>query len=155
VQLSINDNASLRGEVLKIFDQTFRITWGLELIALAVAILGVANTLLAVALERRRELAILRFLGSTSAQTRRMLLAESGLIGILSVLVGSGMGAILAVILIEVINVQSFGWTIQIHIPWLFLLLACLLVFLATLAAGWGPARVARKLDPLRAVAVG
>lgn len=155
VQLSINDNASLRGEVFKIFDQTFRITWGLELIALIVAILGVANTLLAVALERRRELAILRFLGSTSAQTSRMLLAESGLIGLFSVLVGSGMGAILALILIDVINVQSFGWTIQIHIPWLFLLLACSLVFLATLAAGWGPARVARKLDPLRAVAVG
>ena len=155
VQLAINDTASLRGEVLKIFDQTFRITWGLELIALVVAILGVANTLLAVALERRRELAILRFLGSTSAQTRRMLLAESGLIGLLSVLVGSGMGAILAIILIDVINVQSFGWTIQIHIPWLFLLPACLLVFLATLAAGWGPARVARKLNPLRAVAVG
>lgn len=155
VQLAINDNASLRGEVLKIFDQTFRITWGLELIALVVAILGVANTLLAVALERRRELAILRFLGSTSAQTRRMLLAESGLIGLLAVLVGSAMGAILAIILIDVINVQSFGWTIQIHIPWLFLLLACLLVFLATLAAGWGPARVACKLDPLRAVAAG
>lgn len=155
VQLAINDNASLRGEVLKIFDQTFRITWGLELIALAVAILGVANTLLAVALERRRELAILRFLGSTSAQTRRMLLAESGLIGILSVLVGAGMGSILALILIDVINVQSFGWTIQIHIPWLFLLLACLFVVMATVAAGWGPARVARNLDPLRAVAAG
>jgi len=149
----VHDNVTLRREIFRIFDQTFRITYALELVALIVAILGVTNTLLAVALERERELGILRFLGSTPRQTRNMLLAEAGVIGVLSLAIGLALGLALAAILIFVINVQSFGWTIQVHLPYGFLLAAGLLILLATVAAGLGPARLANRLDPLRAVA--
>ncbi len=152
--LTVNDYQSLWREALKVFDQTFRVTWSLELIALAVAILGVANTLLAVALERRRELAVLLFLGATRRQTRRMLLGEAVWIGALALLFGTLLGVVLAAILIFVINVQSFGWTIQVHAPWTWLLPACLLVFAATLIAALGPAGVAAQVDPVAAVRV-
>ena len=149
----VHDRASLRRQAIAVFDQTFRITDALELIALIVAILGVANTLWAVALERRRELAVLRFLGATPPQVRGLLLAEAAWIGVFAVFLGAVLGAVLAAILIDVVNVQSFGWTIQVHPPWAYLAAALALLFAATAAAGWPPARWAARADPLRAVA--
>src|SRR6185437_12111731 len=111
--LAINENAALRAQALRVFDQTFRITYALEVITLLVAILGVGNTLLAVVLERAPEFAVLRFLGATRSQIRRLLLAEAGVVASLALAVGWGMGLVLAVILARVINVQSFGWSIQ------------------------------------------
>ncbi|HWG38219.1 MAG TPA: ABC transporter permease [Terriglobales bacterium] len=143
--LAINENAALRAQALRVFDQTFRITYALEVITLLVAILGVGNTLLAVVLERAPEFAVLRFLGATRSQIRRLLLAEAGVVASLALAVGWGMGLVLAVILARVINVQSFGWSIQFHFPWMFLAAASAAVWAATLAAGWLPARAARS----------
>lgn len=150
---SVHDQAALQRQALAVFDQTFRITGALEFVALIVALLGVANTLWAVALERRRELALLRFLGATPGQLRALLLAEAAWVGLLSVALGAVLGAALAAILTCVVNLQSFGWTIQVHPPWTYLAGALALLFAATLAAGWPPARWAARLDPLRAVA--
>ncbi|MGH9481975.1 MAG: ABC transporter permease, partial [Terriglobales bacterium] len=143
--LEINDNATLRAETLRVFDETFRITYALEAITLLVAILGVGNTLLAVVLERAHELATLRFLGAMRRQIRTLLLIESGMVGTFALGIGWGMGAILALILVRVINVESFGWTIQFHIPYGFLVTASALVWVATLAAGWLPAGIAQR----------
>ncbi len=143
--LAINDNASLRRQALAVFDQTFRITYALEFITLIVAILGVGNTLLAVVLERAPEFALLRFLGATRHQLGGLLLAESGLAATLALALGAPLGAVLSLILVRVINVQSFGWTIQLHPPYAFLAAAAALVWLATLAAGWLPAQAAQR----------
>lgn len=150
---AVHDQAALQRQALAVFDQTFRITGALELVALVVALLGVANTLWAVALERRRELALLCFIGATPGQLRGLLLAEAAWVGLLSVGLGAILGAALAAILIYVINVQSFGWTIQLHPPWAYLAGALALLFAATLAAGWPPARWAARMNPLRALA--
>ncbi|MGH9476691.1 MAG: FtsX-like permease family protein [Terriglobales bacterium] len=139
------DNATLRRQAMLVFDQTFRITWALEAITLLVAILGVANTLLAVVLERAPEFAVLRFLGATRAQIRRLLLAEAAIVATFALALGWGMGIVLSLILARVINVQSFGWSIQFHPPYGFLALASLVVWLATVAAGWLPARAAQR----------
>ena len=143
--LAINDNASLRRQALAVFDQTFRITYALEFITLIVAILGVGNTLLAVVLERAPEFALLRFLGATRHQLGGLLLAESGLAATLALALGAPLGAVLSLILVRVINVQSFGWTIQLHPPYAFLAAAAALVWLATLLAGWLPAQAAQR----------
>ena len=143
--LSINENAGLRAQAMRVFDQTFRITYALEIITLLVAILGVGNTLLAVVLERAPEFAVLRFLGATRLQIRRLLLAEAGVVATLALAIGWGMGLVLAVILARVINVQSFGWSIQFHFPWTFLAAASAAVWVATLLAGWLPARAAQS----------
>ncbi|MGN6591369.1 MAG: FtsX-like permease family protein [Terriglobales bacterium] len=143
--LTFLDNATLRRQALGVFDQTFRITYALEVITLLVAILGVGNTLLAVVLERAREFAILRFLGATRTQIRRLLLAEAGVVALLALAIGWGMAMALAYILVRVINVQSFGWTIQMHPPVAFLIAASAAVWLATVAAAALPARAARR----------
>lgn len=145
-QLFINTNTALRAVVLRIFDATFAITYALEAIAIAVAIMGVAATLLTLALERRRELAMLRLVGAGRRQIRRMVVIEAAMIGIVSQGAGLAVGIVLSLILIYVINVQSFGWTIQFHLPLGFLAQSTLLITLATALAGLYPARMAARM---------
>ena len=142
----INTNASLRTEVLRIFDSTFAITYALEIIAIIVAILGVAGTLLTLILERERELTILRLIGTSRSQIRRMVVGEAAIIGAISQAIGLIVGLMLSLVLIYVINVQSFGWTIQFHLPGGFLLQSSILMVLATALAGLYPARRAQHL---------
>ena len=142
----IMSNATLRREILEVFDSTFAITYALELIAIAVAMLGVAGTLLTLVLERRRELSLLRLSGADRKQVTRMVIIEAALIGAISQGIGLAVGFGLSLVLIYVINVQSFGWTIQFHLPLAFLVQATIAVIIATSIAGIYPARRAAQL---------
>ncbi|HEX8031289.1 MAG TPA: FtsX-like permease family protein [Vicinamibacterales bacterium] len=142
----IFSNKTLRNEILVVFDSTFAITYALELIAIAVAMLGVAGTLLTLVLERRRELSLLRLTGADRRQVRRMVVIEAALIGAVSQGIGLAVGLALSLVLIYVINVQSFGWTIQFHLPLAFLIQASIAVVIATSIAGIYPARRAAQL---------
>ena len=141
----INTNAALRQNVLRVFDSTFAITRALEAIAICVSLFGVAATLLALALERRRPLAMLRLLGAERRRLRRMVVIEALLLGVVSLGIGVAAGVLISLILIYVINVQSFGWTIQFHLPLAFLLRAALLVLAGAALAGLYPARLAGR----------
>jgi len=150
--LLIFTNRNLRREAIQIFDRTFAITYALEVIAVVVAVVGIAGALLALVIDRRRELGLLRFLGAGAWQVRNLILFEAGLIGMLSNVAGLALGVILSLLLIFVINKQSFGWTIRFHWPVAVLLSALSLVYLATVLAGFYPARVATRLKPIEVV---
>jgi putative ABC transport system permease protein len=145
-------NRDLRGEALRIFDRTFAITYALEAIAILIAVMGVAGALLALVIDRRRELGLLRFLGAASGQIRKLIVIEAGLIGLLANLGGVALGFALSLILIYVINKQSFGWTIRFHWPVAVLLGALTIVYAATVLAGLYPAQVAVRLNPVEAI---
>jgi putative ABC transport system permease protein len=145
-------NRDLRGEALRIFDRTFAITYALEAIAVLIAVMGVAGALLALVIDRRRELGLLRFLGATSGQIRKLIVVEAGLIGFVANFAGIALGFTLSLILIYVINKQSFGWTIRFHWPVAVLLGALTLVYAATVLAGLYPAEVAVRLNPVEVV---
>jgi putative ABC transport system permease protein len=145
-------NRMLRQNAVTIFDRTFAITYALEGVAIAVAMLGAANSLLAMVLDRRRELGLLRYLGAAPAQLRRMILLEAGFLGIAANLLGMALGFVLSLVLIYVINKQSFGWTIQFHPPFALLAAASALVWLATVLAGIYPARAAARLNPIEVI---
>jgi len=142
----INTNQSLRAEVLRIFDSTFAITYALELVAIVVAILGISGTLVTLVLEREAEFTILRLMGTGRRQIRRMVVGEAVIIGGVSQAIGLVVGLALSMVLIYVINVQSFGWTIQFHVPWTFLAQSSVLIVAATALAGLYPARRANQL---------
>jgi putative ABC transport system permease protein len=142
----IYSNQTLRNEILRVFDSTFAITYSLEVIAIIVAMLGVAGTLLTLVLERRRDLSLLRLSGADRAQVQRMVIIEAALIGAVSQGIGLAVGFALSLVLIYVINVQSFGWTIQFHLPVAFLIQASIVVIMATSIAGIYPARRAAQL---------
>ena len=107
-------NRSLREEAIRVFDRTFAITYALEAVAVFVAVMGVAGALLALVIDRRREFGLLRFLGGATGQIRRMILFEAGLLGLLANIAGIALGFWLSLLLIFVINRQSFGWTITV-----------------------------------------
>jgi putative ABC transport system permease protein len=138
-------NQGIREEVLRIFDSTFAITWALEIIAILVAMAGVAATIVTLVLERKPEMRLLRIAGADVAQVRRTIVLESGLIGLVSQLLGLVVGVLLSLVLIHVINPQSFGWSIQFHLPWGFLLSATVVTVAATMLAGLIPARWAAR----------
>ena len=148
----IFSNRDIRREGVRIFDRTFAITYALEAVAVIVAVLGIAGALISIVIDRRREFGLLRIMGATTAQIRKLILVEAGLIGILSNIAGLALGAVLSLVLIFVINKQSFGWTIQFHLPVLVLLTALSFVYVCTVLAGIYPARVAERLNPIEVV---
>jgi len=113
---------------------------------------GIAGALLALVIDRRRELGLLRFLGAATGQVRKLILVEAGLLGILANAAGLGVGILLSLILIFVINKQSFGWTIQFHWPVAVLVGGLTFVYVATVLAGLYPARMAVQLNPIEVV---
>jgi putative ABC transport system permease protein len=121
-------------------------------VAILVAMLGAANSLLALVLDRRREIGLIRYLGADRQQVQSMILTEAGLLGLLAGLLGLALGAALSLVLIYVVNKQSFGWTIQFHPPLLLLTGALLLVWAFTVVAGIYPARFAARLEPAEVV---
>jgi putative ABC transport system permease protein len=145
-------NRALRQNAVVVFDRTFAITYALEGVAIAVAMLGAANSLLAMVLDRRREFGLLRYLGAAPAQLRRMILLEAGFLGLAANLLGLALGFVLSLVLIYVINKQSFGWTIQFHPPLALLAGASGLVWVTTVLAGIYPARVAARLNPIEVI---
>jgi putative ABC transport system permease protein len=145
-------NGEIRRQAIRVFDQTFAITYAVEAISILVAIGGVSSALLSIVMDRRREFGVLRYLGGTSAQIRKLILVEAGLIGLLANVLGLVLGYVLSLVLVYVINKQSFGWTIQFHWPGLVLLGSLTVVYVATVLAGLFPARLAVRLDPMEVV---
>ncbi|MBI4401725.1 MAG: ABC transporter permease [Nitrospirae bacterium] len=143
--VAVISNGELKAEILAIFDRTFTVTYALEIIAVVIALLGIMNTLLTSVLERQREMATLRAIGASEHQIRRLVLWESSYLGLLGAMLGVLGGMLLSVLLIEVINKQSFGWTIQFALPVGLLVEAVALALVAALVAGYLPARWAAR----------
>ena len=150
--VTVADHRTLRTRALEVFDRTFTITYALEVIAIVVAILGMAGALVALVIDRRGEIGVLRFLGASQGQVRGLVLFESGLIGLFSNAIGLLLGSLLSLVLIFVVNKQSFGWTIQFHWPAAMLFGALSFIYAAALLAGIYPARVAARLNPIEVV---
>jgi putative ABC transport system permease protein len=138
-------NRELRQEILEIFDRSFVLTYVLEAIAVLVAMLGIVNTLVTAVLERRREFATLRAIGASTRQVERLVLWEAAYLGLIGAVLGVVGGLLLALLLIHVINKQSFGWTIQMTVPGGVILQAVGLALTAALVAGYWPARWAAR----------
>jgi len=119
--LLVRSNGALRAQVVRIFRQTFAITYALEVIGLAVALAGLAQSLAGIALARRGELWTLRALGADEAGLAGVLLGEGLGVALAGCLGGLGLGLLLSRILVQVLNPQAFGWTLSYRLPWGFL----------------------------------
>ncbi len=146
LRIDVETNRELRALVVEIFDRTFAITYALDVVAIAIAVLGVVSTLFALVLERRREFGVLRYLGVTTGGVRAIVLTEAAGIGLLGALLGVGVGMLLALVLVYVVNRQAFGYLIELYVPWAFLGETVALVVVAAVVAGVYPARVAARI---------
>lgn len=147
--LLIFSNREIRREGIRVFDQTFAVTYALEAISILVAVGGIAGALISIVMDRQREFGVLKSLGASGGQIRRLILIEAGLIGVFANVVGVPLGFVLSLVLVYVINKQSFGWTIQFHWPVAVLVGAMSVVYVSTVLAGLYPARIAVRLNPI------
>jgi putative ABC transport system permease protein len=115
--LAIFTNSSLRAEILRIFRQTFSITYALQVIGLFVAVTGLALSLVSVLLDRRDELTTLRALGFRRGEIARATAIEGGVLALCATAAGLALSLGLGWLLIHVINKQSFGWTLAFAVP--------------------------------------
>jgi putative ABC transport system permease protein len=115
---SLYSNRALRETVVDVFNQTFAVTHILRVIAVLVAVIGIALNFTVLVKEREREIGTLRAVGVSRRQVCGLIIWESVLVGIVAVLLGTITGIALSVVLTEVINRAFFGWTIPLQIPW-------------------------------------
>ncbi len=146
--IDMTEGVGLRREILQIFDETFAITTVLLLIALVVAALGIASTLVVLVLQRRVQINTIRALGASAAQLRRIIVWEASLIVVVGQAAGLACGFILSFLLIFVVNRQSFGWTFVYRVDWSSLLSALPLIFAAALLAALPAMRLALSSSP-------
>jgi putative ABC transport system permease protein len=102
----------IRANVLSVFDSTFAVTRSMRILAIIVAFFGIAGALLTLFIERQREFGIYRALGFSTRQVAAMTLMEGVGMGMVSFVLSTVVGTVLAIILIKVINLHSFNWTI-------------------------------------------
>jgi putative ABC transport system permease protein len=136
----IYSNRSLRTRIFAIFDQTFAVTYILRTVAFLVAIAGIFLSVTTLVAERERDIGVLRAIGASRGQVQRLLMLESGMIGIVSSALGLAAGLALAATLTWVVNPAFFGWSIHLQMPWASLAATPLWIVPATLLAAWYPA---------------
>ena len=148
----IQSNEALRTTSLNIFDRTFAVTNVLRLLAIVVAFIGVLTALMALQLERNREFAVMRASGMTPGQVGGLVSMQTGLVGLFAGLLSLPLGYALAYVLIYVINLRSFGWTLQMDVDLGILLQAVGLAVAAALLAGLYPAWQMANANPALAL---
>jgi len=140
--------ADVRRQSMAIFDRTFAVTEVLRVVALGVAVIGIVAALLAQQFERLREYGVLRALGFSSGAIVETVFAQTLLIGVVAATCALPLGTVLAVVLIEVINLRSFGWTMTLSLPVGELAATWTLAVGAALLAGVWPALRVRRMAP-------
>jgi putative ABC transport system permease protein len=144
-RIEVQPSADLRSDAMVVFDRTFAITSAMQILTTLVAFIGVLSSLLALQLEKAREMGVLRALGMTISEMQRLTLWETGLLGASAGLLSIPVGYILAWILVFIINQRSFGWTLQMLVqPGPFLQAFLLSVGAALLAALYPAWRLSR-----------
>jgi putative ABC transport system permease protein len=146
--LDIISGHSLRNTILRVFDETFAITFVLLLIALVIAALGIATTLTVSVLERSKQLNTLYAVGADFGQIRSMILWEAAFMVAAGELAGIICGFILSYVLVYVINRQSFGWTFLYEVDWGALAMSLPLIVLTALAAAFPAIKMVFRESP-------
>jgi putative ABC transport system permease protein len=119
--LDISQAGDIRSLSLKIFDRSFAVTYLLEAIAMVIGLFGIAATFSAQTFARAKEFGMLRHIGVSKRQILAMLAFEGTLLTAIGIVAGFALGLVISLILVFIVNPQSFHWSMQLHMPWLLL----------------------------------
>jgi putative ABC transport system permease protein len=150
--IELSGPEEIREVSLKIFDRTFAVTYALEVVAVVIGLFGLSSSFGALVLARRREFGVLRHIGMTRRQVGAMLAGEGLLVSALGLAVGLALGWLISLVLINVVNPQSFHWGMELHMPWRllgeFVVVVLAMATLTAIASG----RQAMSAEAIRAV---
>lgn len=142
----------IRSASLRAFDRTFAVTYALELAAVLIGLVGLSSAFGALVLARRREFGMLRHIGMLRRQIAVMLASEGLLVSVIGMAVGLSLGWLMSLVLIHVVNRQSFHWGMELSIPWLPLVAGTILVIILSIATAVVSGRAAMGQDAVHAV---
>jgi putative ABC transport system permease protein len=142
----------IRAISLRIFDRSFAVTYWLQAVAIAIGLFGVAANFSAQVLARRKEFGLLVHLGLTRGQILRLVAAEGLAWTAVGAVAGLGLGLVVSVVLVHVVNPQSFHWTMDLLLPWGRLAALCLAMVAAGTVTAWLAARSAAGRGAVLAV---
>jgi putative ABC transport system permease protein len=151
-RLEIATPGEIRDLSLKVFDRTFAVTYALELAAVAIGLVGLSSSFGALVLARRREFGVLRHLGMTRREIGAMLATEGFIVSAIGLVVGLGLGFVISLILIHVVNRQSFHWGMELAVPWPALAGFAFVVLALSTVTAMASGRQAMGDDAVRAV---
>jgi putative ABC transport system permease protein len=151
-QLDFTTSREVRKISLQIFDRSFYVTYALELMTVLIGLFGVSASFSSSLLMRRKEFGMLRHIGLTRRQISLALALEGAWIGVLGALSGAIAGFFMSLILIHVVTRQSFHWSMDVHVPWLWLALLAAGMIGATAVTAWFSARQAMGNDVVLSV---
>ena len=151
--LYVLSNVELRDEARKLLSSAFSITYAMEAVAVALALLGIINTLLAAVLDRTREIGLLRAVGADRKQIIKLFAGEAFFIGLTGSLMGVMTGGLVGYIVTKIVGVQATGWNFPFSYPWATAVQMVIVATLAAIVAGLYPARRAASLDVVEALA--
>lgn len=145
-------NAEFKRWISSLVDQFFTLNYMQLVVAVAIAILGIVNTLLISVSERRREIGIVRAIGGLRSQIRKLVLLEAVAVAVVGVIVGSIAGILNTLFMSHAVSVVLVGYTVPFYFPWEFVLASVPVVTAVSLAAGWWPARNAARMQVIEAI---
>lgn len=151
-RLSLATAGEMRQVSLAIFDRTFAVTYVLEAVAILIGLVGLSASFGALALARRREFGVLRHLGMTRGDIGAMLGVEGLLAAATGLAVGLAVGAAISLILVRVVNRQSFGWSMDLHVPFAQLAAFSFALLATATVTAFASARRATGGEPVLAV---
>ena len=144
--------SELRAISLRIFDRSFAVTYWLQAVAIGIGLFGIAASFSAQVLARRKEFGLLAHLGLTRGQILALVAAEGATWTAIGSVAGLGLGLAVSVVLVHVVNPQSFHWTMDLLVPWMRLLALCAAVVAAGTLTAWLSGRAAAGRDAVLAV---
>jgi putative ABC transport system permease protein len=151
-RIEVATPGDIRAASLTVFDRTFAVTYALELAAVLIGLVGMSSSFAALVLARRREFGVLRHIGMTRRSVAAMLAAEGFIVSAIGLAVGVALGVLIALVLIHVVNRQSFHWGMELAIPWAMLGSFVLVVLALSTSIAVASARQAMGGDVVRAV---
>jgi putative ABC transport system permease protein len=150
--IEIASVGQIRATSLRIFDRSFAVTYWLQAVAIAIGLFGIAASFSAQVLARRKEFGLLAHLGFTRAQVLAIVAGEGAAWTAIGAVAGLVLGLAVSVVLVHVVNPQSFHWTMDLLVPWLRLAALCAAVVAAGTITAWLSGRAAAGRDAVLAV---
>jgi putative ABC transport system permease protein len=150
--IEIASVSQIRATSLRIFDRSFAVTYWLQAVAIGIGLFGIAASFSAQVLARRKEFGLLAHLGFTRAQVLAVVAGEGAAWTAIGAVAGLVLGLAVSVVLVHVVNPQSFHWTMDLLVPWARLIALCAAVLAAGTITAWLAGRAAAGHDVVMAV---